>query len=230
MATQIMKIGRMTGKEYRFPQEIKELDREYAEWAASRGVAVAADVPVEIPVHTGGSGVGEADPEAKARHAEAVAFIASYTGKFGLILDLRANRAWGTKHFRMSDKQVAAVLASKQRDIEWAAKNPPREVTIAAPVGVGDGFYKRDGVIFKVQVAVHGSGRPYAKQLVVADGSASWEYAPGMVRVLQPEDKLTLEQAAEFGRLYGICAICAAPLTNEESIEAGIGPVCRGKI
>lgn len=33
-----------------------------------------------------------------------------------------------------------------------------------------------------------------------------------------------------FGRMLGICGICGSPLTNEESRELGIGPVCREKM
>ena len=53
-----------------------------------------------------------------------------------------------------------------------------------------------------------------------------WEYAPGLVRQLRPEHKLTKEQAQAFGQLYGVCCICGATLTDETSIAAGIGPIC----
>jgi hypothetical protein len=88
-----------------------------------------------------------------------------------------------------------------------------------------DGIYLLDGQVFKVQRAVHGSGRLYAKTLV--DGR--WEYAPGAMRALAAQDKMTLEQAKQYGRLYGTCCVCGRTLTNEESISAGIGPVCATK-
>jgi hypothetical protein len=46
---------------------------------------------------------------------------------------------------------------------------------------------------------------------------------------LSDETLMTLEDAKEFGRLYGMCCQCGATLTDEKSIEAGIGPVCAGK-
>lgn len=95
-----------------------------------------------------------------------------------------------------------------------------------------DGMYRLDGRIYKVVHAVHGSGRQYAKELLApaAKGeAASWERAPGVVRKLRPEHKLSLEEAKEYGRIYGVCCRCAAPLTDEDSIAAGIGPVCAGK-
>lgn len=80
--------------------------------------------------------------------------------------------------------------------------------------------------IWKIQKSPN-SGHLYAKQLV--DGR--WEYAPGAMKMLpyraQP---LTLEEAAKYGKLYGMCCICGRTLTNEASIEAGIGPICASKV
>lgn len=82
-----------------------------------------------------------------------------------------------------------------------------------------------DGTVYKVQRAVHGSGRLYAKVLT----ETGFTYAPGAVRKLGPEHKMSLEQAREYGRLYGRCVRCHKELTDEDSIEAGIGPVCQNK-
>lgn len=136
----------------------------------------------------------------------------------------------------------------------------------AAPVQTAEleeGMYVRDGSIFKVQRAVHGSGNLYAKVLVRethegrcaghlpdndpsafdapwsycsdeatcsrwVDGetTVTFEYAAGAVGRLTPNHKMGLEQAKEFGALYGTCVVCGRTLTNEDSIAAGIGPVC----
>src|SRR5690606_17324997 len=106
-----------------------------------------------------------------------------------------------------------------------------RELKAAMPE-LEDGMYVLDGVIFKVQHAVHGSGRQCAKRLVPgAPGErATFEYAPGMVRKLRPEHRMTMDQAKEFGALYGTCCQCGRVLTNEDSIEAGIGPICASKL
>ena len=90
---------------------------------------------------------------------------------------------------------------------------------------VSEGMYRKDSIIYKVQKAVHGSGRLYAKALI--DGR--FEYASGMVYKLAPSDQMTLEEAKEFGALYGICCVCGRLLTDETSIEAGIGPICAGR-
>ena len=88
-----------------------------------------------------------------------------------------------------------------------------------------DGVYLHDGLVYKVQIAKQGSGRLYAKLL--EDGV--FVYAPGAIRKLSAHEKMTLEQAQEYGRLYGICCRCGAELTDEKSIEDGIGPVCAAK-
>lgn len=96
----------------------------------------------------------------------------------------------------------------------------------AAFVKVADGFYVLNDTIYKVQTSPD-TGRTYAKKLG-ADGS--FVYSPGAVGKLAKAEKLTLELAKQYGKLYGMCVICGRTLTNEESITAGIGPICSGKL
>jgi len=37
------------------------------------------------------------------------------------------------------------------------------------------------------------------------------------------------EEAIKYGRSTGMCSCCGRELTNQESINAGIGPICQGK-
>lgn len=95
-----------------------------------------------------------------------------------------------------------------------------------------DGMYRTpDGDIFKVQIAKQGSGNLYAKKLVLDEESksGSFEYAPGAINTLRAEWKMSLEEAKEFGKLYGVCCKCGRELTDETSIAEGIGPICAGK-
>lgn len=103
-----------------------------------------------------------------------------------------------------------------------------------------DGMYRdpATGDIYKVQVAVHGSGKLYAKVLVKLDEpeikrgkETHYEFvmARGAIMNIKPEWRLTAEDAAEFGHLYGCCIRCGAVLTDEASIERGIGPDCAKK-
>jgi len=123
-----------------------------------------------------------------------------------------------------------------------------------------DGMFRTDnGEIFKVQYAVHGTGRLYAKRLVLRgyekdsggeyipveitniplqsdverDFNITFEakfiYAPGAIYLLKPEWRMTIDEARKFGALYGTCIRCGLPLTREESIERGMGDICASK-
>ena len=65
---------------------------------------------------------------------------------------------------------------------------------------------------------------PVCKRLVVSTARAPW-----ILRNLRPAERLTREQAAELGKLWGVCTSCAALLTRPDSIERGMGPVCFDK-
>lgn len=91
----------------------------------------------------------------------------------------------------------------------------------------GDGVFRLGDDFFQVKRAVHGSGRLYANRFNPA--TRSWEYAPGAMRRLAEEDRLSIEEAGKFGKLYGECINCHRTLTKQESIDAGIGPICAGK-
>ncbi len=125
------------------------------------------------------------------------------------------------------------VRMNRKDASQWidAALKVAREATKPAADPVTDGMYRTpDGRIFKVQVAVHGSRNLYAKELVGdADRGFSFQYAAGWVRKLQASWKMTLDEAKAWGALYGTCCVCGRTLTNEDSIEAGIGPICAGK-
>ena len=96
----------------------------------------------------------------------------------------------------------------------------PRVEKAPAP----SGLHVLDGEVYRVVVS-RGSGRPYALRLVEAPGA--FEYAPGAVRRLSEDTMMTLDEARDYGVRYGVCAACGRTLTNPESIEYGIGPICR---
>ena len=92
-----------------------------------------------------------------------------------------------------------------------------------------DGFWELpDGAIVKVQIAVHGSGRPYGKILNTDTGKFTYDERV-ISQVRSAGTRLTLERAKELGQLYGMCVRCGATLTDEDSIAAGIGPWCAKK-
>jgi hypothetical protein len=137
---------------------------------------------------------------------------------------------------RLIDALKRAPLLDEPKSIRLgvgpvAAKVPARET-------VPEGFYyvadPEGDYVAKVQLNLAGT-RKYAKRLCVYLDGSSWEYTPGLVEKLTPEMALTEEQATRMGTdpnspLYGWCCICGLRLTNELSIELGIGPICRGKM
>lgn len=121
-----------------------------------------------------------------------------------------------------------------------AAMAAPRKPTTTTTITIdADGMYMdpATNIIYKVQFnkATGDGRRMYAKQLRV-DGDLNYpetikvrfEYVQGLVYKIKPEWKMTLAQAQAFGNLYGVCCNCGRTLTNEVSIELGIGPICRG--
>ena len=47
---------------------------------------------------------------------------------------------------------------------------------------------------------------------------------------LSTETVMDLQAAEDYGRQWGVCCVCGAVLTNPESIERGIGPICGGRL
>lgn len=146
-----------------------------------------------------------------------------------------------------ANEPVSFDDASFALDVLFASKFAPRDRQQATKAPAEEGFYARTEngkrVFYKVQIAHHGSGRAYAKRLevwedaqrdangrVVEAADVSWELARGVVHELTADQKLSLEEAAAFGQLYGVCCCCAAILTDEKSIAAGIGPICATKL
>ena len=253
-----------------------------AAWAERMNVAAPEPIADETRGH--GTEQQESDPARSKRLAEATAYIASYTGTWGLILDLKADRKFGTKWFRLSDRQIEVILNAKDRDAARTTEITPEQTALVAKViqtlidvparrpefiisivtqaatrplsekqtaclvrflgesvqsivegakprtEVAEGWYMVGETPWKVQHNREHTGL-YAKRLDVIDGSGSWEYVQGGLRVIATKGTpMTVEQAAEFGKLYSVCAVCGRELTLEESIERGVGPVCAGRL
>jgi uncharacterized protein DUF6011 len=118
---------------------------------------------------------------------------------------------------------------------------PPAPAEGELVAEVTEGMYRNPETdeVWKVQVAHHGSGRLYAKKMVELDEPRivrgkevryGFVYVPSALQRVRPEWRMTLEDAAAWGKLYGCCIRCGAILTDEESRDAGIGPVCSGKM
>lgn len=169
-----------------------------------------------------GTGPVDEDPFGPSTPAN---FVPATDKQVGFYVRLCAERGVNTDMIDFT--KISKSEISKAIDAILATPKPTRPET---KIEIEDGMYRLDDVIYKVQHAVHGSGRQYAKELVqYADGSWGFEFARGMVYKLRPEHKMTIEEAKEFGALYGTCCVCGRTLTDEKSIEAGIGPICASK-
>lgn len=112
-------------------------------------------------------------------------------------------------------------------------KVAPLDANSGLPIGV----YRRNGVIYVVKFNQKKTNK-YVSQLVELTGSArrlnepgehvpiDFEYAPGMLAQLRPEDQMSLEEARPFIIKYGKCLFCRTKLRAAKSVEQGVGPVC----
>lgn len=88
----------------------------------------------------------------------------------------------------------------------------------------GPGVFKQGDNFYKVQQS-RSSDRLYAKEY----NGATFVYTPGAIYRLTEADRLTFEQAAAFGHAHGVCIFCSLTLSDPESAEVGIGPVCEAR-
>lgn len=230
---------------------------DFEEWAPSGAAPSEADEDLDI-------NLDDALPEPE--HAPAPDGNTATEAQLNFLKKLVQERAGDDKAQKLAQearaqyarsefsKASASHLIEALMDIpsDWKRERDSRP---DAP----EGIHKLGDTIYKVQIAVRGSGRPYAKRLDVtpqcpghldegpsafdaplvycADANecpnrqaeAEFVYEAGAVRKLSEDTLLPLEEAQKFGRLYGVCCACGRVLTDENSIAAGIGPICADK-
>ncbi len=110
------------------------------------------------------------------------------------------------------------------------------------------GMYRRaaDGEIFRVKFN-KSKTRVYAERVITTadkdydgapilheDGRQSYtttfEYSYKHLGTLRASDRMTLEEATEYGAAFANCMVCGRHLKNKKSVALGIGPVCRGGV
>ena len=100
-----------------------------------------------------------------------------------------------------------------------------RQRTTTAPAPITSGMYLHNDTAFRVYQANNGN---YLLVKALVDGD--WEYRGTPKRCgLTAEMRMTLDQAKQYGKSTGVCVCCGRTLTNPDSIELGIGPICRSK-
>jgi hypothetical protein len=137
------------------------------------------------------------------------------------------------------------VTLGEQVDARWQSHQGATLFRIAPKAGAGGGeiitvtepgVFETDDGIFVVKRTRDGE-RVYAKKLVdtpdrVSDYDGShlpfdFEYAAGAIAKLSEDDRMPFERAKKLAIRYGRCINCGRRLKAAESVEAGIGPVCR---
>lgn len=119
--------------------------------------------------------------------------------------------------------------------ITWLLAQPrkPREDKPQPELGV---YVMSDGTLVLAQPNKAGTN-VYTKRFVdsglrVRDergdwARGDWEYAPEFKRQLGSARKMTAAEAKAFIVRYGKCPRCSHKLKAAQSVERGIGPVCR---
>lgn len=113
-----------------------------------------------------------------------------------------------------------------ERDRTRAAVKAERQ-TAPVQADISEGFYRSaDGNIFQVVQARHGSH--FLAKILDRD-TGKFEYAGAAKRFVKADQRMTLEEAQEYGKQTGRCMVCGRLLQRKESIEAGIGPICASR-
>lgn len=156
--------------------------------------------------------------------------ITASPAQTGFLRTLMAERDWSGLNVPNIAKSLERGLTKQEASTLISLLLECPKQALKAAVKAEAGFYVLGELVYRVQPA-KSTGNLYAKVLKTSVfGKATWEYAPGMVTKLADAPRLTLEAASSMGHHYGVCMVCARTLTAEESVEAGIGPVCAGRI
>lgn len=105
--------------------------------------------------------------------------------------------------------------------IEHLLATVKKEIVVEAGV-----YVNPDGSVYRVYLGQQ-SGRMLAAKVV----DSEFVYAGQAERfVTSASRKMTVEEAAAWGKVTGTCIVCARCLDVPESVDRGIGPVCFAKM
>lgn len=156
----------------------------------------------------------------------------------GFLNSLMADRVMDDEHrhwllCQIESNSLSSLQASQEIDAllkrPKIAKVSEKHVAKSEWVeAVEDAYYKdSEGTFYQAKRSK--AGHLYAMTLVPHGKKFKWVYAPGAMKNFQNWKPVSAEDAAAFGKAWGHCMVCARLLTNPDSIEAGIGPICAGK-
>jgi hypothetical protein len=149
----------------------------------------------------------------------------------------------------VSIEYATADWKAGRRFIDMLMTKPKKATARATAPAAADlepGMYRTEQGIFRVKTSE--AGHLYAKQLVLvpvyddATGEQKigengkpmtkgrFDYLAGAIRTLSAANRMTVEEAIEFGVAESVCCQCGKTLTDPKSVTAGIGPVCAKRI
>lgn len=183
-------------------------------------------------------------------HPELVAFIESRRPSSGTFMDSVQNSL--ARHGHLSEKQVNVVSRVMADTAARAAENQNRRrvelgdslepmftaMAKASMLGLKAPKLRTKHITFSVaKESSKNAGAIYVKAGTTYIGKI---VEPGVfhsVRDITEEQRVAVIEAAkdplvaavEYGRATGVCACCGRELTDDASVAAGIGPVCKQK-
>lgn len=129
--------------------------------------------------------------------------------------------------YDLSERNPAGLTVREASELIEFLLALPKPTTVSF-VELEIGMYRlSNGDIYRVQRSRE-SGRLYAKKLDWANNT--FEFSSGAMRLITAADRMTLDEAKAWGVETGICCVCSAFLTDQKSVEAGIGPVCAKRV
>jgi len=130
------------------------------------------------------------------------------------------------RYGRLTERQEASARSMYAKAQERQAQ---RQAQVPANPVTEEGVYEREGIVYRVKRSR--AGRLYASRYNPAgERGERFVYEGGAVYRLSADDRITLDRAKELGAQWAQCCVCGRDLSATESVEAGIGPVCAGRI
>lgn len=155
-------------------------------------------------------------------------------------------RGLSVKQWPWVEKLTQKARGGESDDSSARAKRPAKVGTgIAAVFGRGASVLEtvtEDGEVIRVSPAKNGSGfhvasdGGYGNNTYFGKIDLNGNFTPrdetpeGTVDALRRLSFDTDATLTAYGKLTGRCGMCGLELTNPESIERGIGPICLGKL
>ncbi|QDH83561.1 hypothetical protein [Achromobacter phage Motura] len=174
-------------------------------------------------------------------HADVAQWLASTNSEFAVSLRAQLN-----SRGYLSDNQIIAVRNAVNRSVERVAAAPQVDMGLveqAFATAKNNGIKQPKMNLGEVKLsAAPASGRNpnavyvksvdnvYLGKIVGGKLFATPECTAEQQQYLQEVVRDPVAAAKAFGQRTGICCICSRTLTNGESIELGIGPICAGNM